>query len=1269
VPADLTRATARYKRHAWLAVLGLLLFVTLYLGLACWFTWTAFRCGRDLFSGGHNAFGDVLVGGMSLLLALFLWKALFFVKSGKIGDDIEITAEGQPEVFAYVHALADRARAPRPHRVFLSGRVNAAVFYDLSFINLIFPTRKNLEIGLALVNTLNLSEVSAVLAHELGHFAQRSMAVARWVYMAQQIAGQIVATRDWLDSILRRISYVDFRIAWIGWLLRVIVWSIRSLLDSAFGLVLLAQRALGREMEFQADLVSVSLTGSDALIHALHRLSAADEAWSNAISIAASELSSARAVPDLFTLQSSVIARMAQILDEPGHGASPARATGLRAEHRVFEQALAEPPRMWSTHPANRDREDNAKRVYVAADIDERPAWCLFRNAEQLRKSTTKAMLERAESAAKAQPISDVEALAAVQRKFGRLFFDQRYRGAYLGRSVALPYKKLDDMYGALVPDHALAAGLATLYPEALAADLRSLRLRLEEQNSLEALRDGFLTAPGGVIRHRGRVIQRRQLASVLADVTTEVAAVRSRVEDHDRACRGLHRASARKLGQGWEQYLYGLAATLHYSGHAEANLIDARGHLANVFAIVTADGNVSASERTRLIAACAQVYSALQPIYAQRNDVRLTAAFLERMRPSMSDAPSEKRAASWSELLGDEFQFPYPTSENLASWLQALDSWADCAQHGLDVCERTSLELLLEAEQHVARCVLQDLDPGRAPASSVVPNEYATLAPGEERARQKRLDIWDRFVTADGPGWTAARLAAAGAILVGVLGYGGTFGKSSVAIYNGLGTDVVVTIDGASTELGPFKSHALTLEKTGNIQIETKQRGGALIERFEVPVDAGPRYVYNVAAASPLVEWTASYGAASNVAPTQLGAARWSTSSAAHLFEEPPEKASERTSQRVLSGQGELPSSTLLERVTTEPERQGLIAAHAEWDDVTAPFAKGWVERAMSLPQAERIMQSRLSRNPRDVLALRAQQDIVKPEAKAEVCATQTRAALARPGDLDLQYLRVRCLDEGKARSDAFLEGYRAHPEHGFFAVAAGYELAERKQWDEALLAMGAGVDRFGALSETVRVDQARVLRLLGRWNAESYPGWLTQSPLLATLLALESGQDVDGPAVAFFQLAKGQLDAALATAAHPSPLHPRILRLVAASEGASTTQIDGALYLPDSAGIDDYTIWPSLALAARQKQQHDALDAKAREMSKDLAERATSLLQHKAALDEAAIERAAAGLSPLERGKLLTFALVLAGEAAPATVREQAKALLFAPERPYFR
>src|SRR5262249_18853569 len=164
-------------------------------------------------------------------------------------------------------------------------------------------SRKNLEIGLGLVNVLSLGELKAVLAHEFGHFAQRTMAVGRWVYIAQQIAGHIVARRDALDAFLARLSRVDIRIAWIGLLMPIIVWSVRSLVDLVFRIVVLAQRARSREMEFQADLVAVSTTGSDALIHALHKLAAADQSWSRAVDFANSEIREGHGVKDLFSVQ------------------------------------------------------------------------------------------------------------------------------------------------------------------------------------------------------------------------------------------------------------------------------------------------------------------------------------------------------------------------------------------------------------------------------------------------------------------------------------------------------------------------------------------------------------------------------------------------------------------------------------------------------------------------------------------------------------------------------------------------------------------------------------------------------------------------------------------------------------------------------------------------------------------------------------------------------------------------------------------------------
>ena len=148
--------------------------------------------------GGDGAFASFCVAVPSAFLAIFMWKALFFVRSGSDNITLEITENDQPELFEFIYQLADETKAPRPHKVFLSPVVNAYVSYDLSILNFIFPTKKNLTIGLGLVNVLNCSEFRAVLAHEFGHFSQKSMAVGRWVYISEMIARQIIS-HSWLS--------------------------------------------------------------------------------------------------------------------------------------------------------------------------------------------------------------------------------------------------------------------------------------------------------------------------------------------------------------------------------------------------------------------------------------------------------------------------------------------------------------------------------------------------------------------------------------------------------------------------------------------------------------------------------------------------------------------------------------------------------------------------------------------------------------------------------------------------------------------------------------------------------------------------------------------------------------------------------------------------------------------------------------------------------------------------------------------------------------
>lgn len=964
VPATFTAPTPAYRRHAWLAMGGLALFVAFYLALSGWFLWTAWRLLSGVVQGNDFSLWTLLAGVCAAFLAVFMLKALFFVKHGHESEDIEVRRAEEPLLFEFLDRLADEAGAPRPHRVFLSARVNAAVFYDLSILNLLLPSKKNLEIGLGLVNVLTLGELKAVLAHEFGHFAQKTMAVGRWVYIAQQIAMHVIARRDALDRILNGLSRVDLRVAWIGWLLSLVVWSIRSLMETVFRIVIIGERALSREMELQADLVAVSLTGSDALIHALHKLGAADQAWDRALGFAAAELQQGRAVRDVFAVQLRIVEQMRAILGDPHFGDAPQVPDTEPQAHRVFRGELAQPPRMWATHPANAEREANAKRVYVALAIDTRSAWDLFADAATLRERMSAHLASHAEN--KGEPQALDESLRKLDEHYGRAFLDRSYRGAYLGRSVVRHAAKVEELYGVRPAAERVVDEIAALYPPELADDLEMWRRLEEERAALEALRAGVASAAGGVIRHRGRELKRHELPQVISDLAEEIEAVTARVNNHDRRCRTAHLTAAAGLGAGWPEYLQGLLTTLHYADHTEADLQDAHGYFGNVFAVVTADGKVSSRELKRLVEAARVLYVALEQVQEPAAAIVLDRTLARRLN-----------AESWRVSL-EELKLPPPTAENLQSWVTHVDGWVASAAHSLSALRLAALEQLLLVEAQVARFVRSRMKPAEAPPPSKAPPQYCTLVPGKERPRQKKLGLWDRFQIADGLWPTIARLVVAAVIIGGVFVAAGAMGESTVVVYNGLGRTVRVEIGEAAATIGAFRHAQLQVPHATRYQVNTRI-GDDTLESFEAQADSGfSRYVYNVAGAAPLLEWTASYGRPSQAPERPLGAPRWITSAADVLFEEPPAQVrGEGETRLVLAGLGDTYPQRALSMLENDAQRAAMLALHARWDDSRSRYTLYWVTLARPLEDFASIFAARLADNPRDVLNLRLEQDL----------------------------------------------------------------------------------------------------------------------------------------------------------------------------------------------------------------------------------------------------------------------------------------------------
>src|SRR5438105_4694066 len=231
-PPYLTAPTRSYKTRVLIVLASLFIFVALYIGLvvgSAYFSYWSFtqlsepqqRAVRRQSGYTRTAARDkgdsrgwwFVPGICSGLLCLFLVKGFFKRQRVDPAMRIEITEKDQPDLFAFIRRLCQETKAAFPHKVYLVPEVNAAVFYHSSVLHLFLPARKNLLVGLGLINRLNLSEFKAVLAHEFGHFSQSSMKLGSYVYTSNRIVGDLVYGRDWLDDVVAFLRSIDIRVA------------------------------------------------------------------------------------------------------------------------------------------------------------------------------------------------------------------------------------------------------------------------------------------------------------------------------------------------------------------------------------------------------------------------------------------------------------------------------------------------------------------------------------------------------------------------------------------------------------------------------------------------------------------------------------------------------------------------------------------------------------------------------------------------------------------------------------------------------------------------------------------------------------------------------------------------------------------------------------------------------------------------------------------------------------------------------------------------
>jgi Zn-dependent protease with chaperone function len=206
--------------------------------------------GRTL---GYPWGGFVVLGalGLGATAVVAIVRVARFRPADATG--IELTEQDAPHLWAEVRELAVRVNTRAPDRIRVVPEVNAAVSERAHLLGLVGGAR-TLTVGLPLLQIFTVSQLRAVLAHEMGHYSHSHTRLAAVAYRGRMTIASVI-------------GHVGPESA-IG----------RALRGYAY-LYLSVESAVSRRQEVEADRAAASLAGREAMASSLAELPALSALW------------------------------------------------------------------------------------------------------------------------------------------------------------------------------------------------------------------------------------------------------------------------------------------------------------------------------------------------------------------------------------------------------------------------------------------------------------------------------------------------------------------------------------------------------------------------------------------------------------------------------------------------------------------------------------------------------------------------------------------------------------------------------------------------------------------------------------------------------------------------------------------------------------------------------------------------------------------------------------------------------------------------------
>lgn len=352
--------------------------------------------------------------GLGLMVLFFLLKFMFSVSRQDRSGYLLVNERDQPDLFAAIRQISFATGAPFPKYVYLSPDVNASVFYDSGFWSMFLPVKKNLVIGLGLVNTLNTGELKAVLAHEFGHFSQRSMKLGSYVYQVNRVIHNMLYDNDSYGNLLNKWASVSGVFTFFAGITVKIVTAVQWVQKKMYGRVNKNYMSLSRAMEFHADAVAAIAAGGNNLGSALKKLELADASYHAVLTTCDTWLKQNRISANFYLPQSYLMAKMAKQVQQ------------VESFNRVNVKD------QWASHPPLEERLAALAALGQIKEPDETNAWELIREPLHIQEAMTQLVYKKGAITSEDKTVYNfAEFQQHYERDFDFYSFPKAYNGCY----------------------------------------------------------------------------------------------------------------------------------------------------------------------------------------------------------------------------------------------------------------------------------------------------------------------------------------------------------------------------------------------------------------------------------------------------------------------------------------------------------------------------------------------------------------------------------------------------------------------------------------------------------------------------------------------------------------------------------------------------------------------------------------------------------------------------------------------------------------------